>query len=394
MARRAAKYDEDDDEKRKGWIGRFVTGVVVAVVVSAIAVVALSVFVLPPPEPRPQAESEETGEPTMISGIEVSNAPAYSVPTDIGDDGAASATAERGAAGADAADAGSDGQTAQAGPVELSGPALVVNSTPFEVDPSTPLVAVVLDDTNAAPLMHEALFGLGIPVTIGVVAGGGGDQVTANGARAAGLEVVAQLPLAQPGAADGGALEYGLDETEAARRTDALMQRLSVAVAATWPLASAAPPNATLLRGILAALEPLGFAYVDHGLAPGEDSLASSVGPDAIVGVSRFTIPAGANAAEAHSVLDRASAVAGREGTAVVFAAPSEELILALQLWGGAGSANTVAPAPLSAVILRQQGSALDELLGTQPVPEDAGTPAAGSAEGEGAKDQAPPASQ
>ena len=33
------------------------------------------------------------------------------------------------------------------------------------------LVAVVLDDTAATPLLHEALFALDIPLTVGVIAG-------------------------------------------------------------------------------------------------------------------------------------------------------------------------------------------------------------------------------
>jgi len=383
--------------KGKGWVGRFLRGAVVAVIVSAVAVVVLSVFVLPPPELPP--EPEETGDPKVIGGIEVSDAPAYTAPTET--------AASTSATGADATGAASEAQEAEAQaqeaeaqaqeaeaqdqPVELSGPAMVVNSERFEVDPSTPLVAVVLDETNSVPFMHEALFALGMPVTVGVVAGGGGYHEIAAAARAAGLEVLAELPLAQPGTASGGALEYGLPEAEAASRTTTLMRRLPGAVAATRPLASAAPPNATVLRGMLTALAPLGFAYVDHGVAPGEDSFALDVGPDAIVGVSRFAIPNGVNAAEAHSVLDRASAAAGRDGAAVVFAAPSEELILALQLWGGEGSANVATSSPLSAVILRQQGEALDQILGAEPVPEDPAQPPSDAAD---ANDQPPPTNQ
>ena len=79
-------------------------------------------------------------------------------------------------------------------------------------------------------------------------------------------------------------------------------------------------------------------------------------GLGAIVGVSRHTIPAGASAAEILAVLDQAAAAAARRGGAVVFAAPGEQLILALQLWGGEGSGNVARLAPLSAVIRRQLG--------------------------------------
>jgi polysaccharide deacetylase 2 family uncharacterized protein YibQ len=333
---------DDDEEERSGWFGRFVRGGLVSVLVSAVVIAGLSIFVLPPPEP-PAPEPESAGL-KVIGGIEVSADPAYS------------GTAESGAAGSGAG-AAAPAEEALA-PVELSGPALTVNAAPFEADPATPLVAVVVDDTAAAPLLHEALFTLEVPLTIGVVAGGGGDREIAEAARTAGFEVVAELPIALPGQSAGGELEYGLPEQEAGERSLTLMRRLPVAVAVARPLASEAPPNLEVLRGMAGAVAPLGFAYLDHGVAPGENSIAESAGVSAIVAVARYVIPAGASAPEAHAVLDRASAAAAEEGTAVVIAQPSEGLILALQLWGDTGLANPgePVPAPLSAVIRRQRG--------------------------------------
>jgi polysaccharide deacetylase 2 family uncharacterized protein YibQ len=200
------------------------------------------------------------------------------------------------------------------------------------------------------------LFSADLPLTVGVIAGGGGDRETAAAAREAGLEVVAQLPLARQGQSLGAGLEYGLSEEAAADRTLTLIQRLPMAVAASRPLAAPVPPNASVLHGILSVLSPLGFAYVDHGVAPEGGSTAEAAGLGAIVGVSRHTIAAGAGAAEILAVLDRAAADAARRGGAVVFAAPGEQLILALQLWGGEGSASPARLAPLSAVIRRLGG--------------------------------------
>ena len=325
----------DDEDERPGWFWRFVRGVLFALVVSAGAVVVLSVYVLPPPAPPPpEPVAAETG-PEMVSGIEVATTPAYTAPADT----VASAPAA---------------EPATLGPIELSGPAFTVNAVAFEAEPGTPLVAVVLDDTAADPLLHELLFSAGIPLTIGVIAGGGGDRETAAAARAAGFEVVAQLPLERPGQSNGAALEYGLSEDEAADRTLTLMQRLPVAVAASRPLSSPAPPNASVLRGMVATLTPLGFAYVDHGVAQGDRSTFVAAGLEMPIGVSRFTIPAGADAARIIAVLDRAAAA--ESGGAVVFATPSERLILALQLWSGEGSGGLARLAPLSAVIRRQRG--------------------------------------
>jgi polysaccharide deacetylase 2 family uncharacterized protein YibQ len=333
------KRFDDDEDKRPGRFWRFIRGVLLALVVSGGAVAVLSVYVLPPPTPpAPEPVEAETG-PEMMSGIEVATTPAYT--------GAAT-----GASGPDAPVA----QPETLGPIELPGPAFSVNAAPFEAEPETPLVAVVLDDTASDPQLHGLLFSAGMPLTVGVIAGGGGDRVTADAARKAGFEVVAQLPLVRQGQSGGAGLEYGLPEDEAADRTLTLIQRLPMAVAASRPLAAGPPPNSSVLRGILSVLAPLGFAYVDHGVAPEERSAAVAAGLGAIVGVSRHTIPAGASAAEILAVLDRAATDAARSGGAVVFAAPGEQLILALQLWGGEGSASLARLAPLSAVIRRERG--------------------------------------
>ena len=325
----------DDDDKRPGGFWRFLKGMLLALTVSAGAVAALSVYVLPPPEPpAPEPEPAAAG-PEMVSGIEVATTPAYTA-----------------AAAPDAPEP----EPETLSPVEFSGPALSVNAAPFDAEPGTPLVAVILDDTASNPLLHEMLFSMNMPLTVGIIPGGGGDRVTATAARAAGFEVVAQLPLAGQGQSGGAGLEYGLPEAEAANRTLTLMQRLPMAVAASRPLDAAVPPNASVLRGMVGALAPLGFAYVDHGVAPEDSSAAVMAGLGGIIGVSRYTIPAGANAAEIIALLDMAAADAARRGGAVVFAAPGVQLILALQLWGGEGSGNLARLAPLSAVIRRQRG--------------------------------------
>jgi polysaccharide deacetylase 2 family uncharacterized protein YibQ len=322
----------DDEDERPGGFWRFVRGVVFALVVSVGALAALSVYVLPPPEPpAPEPVEAETG-PEMVSGIEVATTPAYTAP------------------------AASGAESETLGPIELPGPAFSVNAAAFVAEPETPLVAVVLDDTAADPLLHGMLFATDMPLTVGVIAGGGGDRETADAARKAGFEVVAQLPLTGQGQSGGAGLEYGLPEDEAADRTLTLIQRLPMAVAASRPLTAGPPPNTSVLRGILSVLSPLGFAYVDHGVALEDSSTAEAAGLGGIVGVSRHTIAAGASAPEVLAALDTAAADAARRGGAVVFAAPGEQLILALQLWAGEGSGNVARLAPLSAVIRRQRG--------------------------------------
>ncbi len=333
----ARPFDEDDEEERRaGWWGRFWRGAIFSVLVCAVAIWALSVYVLPPPkEPMPESDAVADASPKVIAGIEVSDSPAYSAPAET--------------------------ESAQTdlepiGPIELAGPALTVNATAFSIDAATPLVAVVLDDSAADPLLHPAMFALDLPLTVGVIAGKDGDRVTAKTAWDAGYEVVAELPLVDQGQGGGVMLEYGMPQEEATTRAIALMQRLPMAVAASRPLSAAVPPDAEVLGGIDSALAPHGFGYVDIVVGPEDASMTENAGLISRVGVSRFIIPAGASAADAHSILDLAAADAMKRGGAVVYAKPGEQVFLALQLWGGEGSEGVARLAPLSAVISRQFG--------------------------------------
>jgi len=335
----ARPLDEDEEEERRaGWWGRFFRGMVFSVIVCGAALWAVSIYVLPPPrEPAPepatgQAETDQA--PKTIAGIEVSTAPAYTAPT---------------------TPSAASGDEEKLGPIELAGPAMTVNATAFTVDPAAPLVAVVLDDAAANPLMHEAMFSVDLPVTIGVIAGKDGDRVTAKAAWEAGYEVLAELPIVEQGQGGGVMLEYGLPQEEAANRAAGLMQRLPMAVAASRPLAAPAPPNAEVLNGIDSVLAPHGFGYVDVGVGPEVESTAKAAGLISPVGVSRFTIPAGVSAADAYAILIQAGADAAKRGAAVVFATPGEQLFLALQLFGGEGTEGTAKLAPLSTAIARQQ---------------------------------------
>ncbi len=142
-----------------------------------------------------------------------------------------------------------------------------------------------------------------------------------------------------------------------------------MSIAAARPMATPVAPDPDMLGGIMDTLGPLGFAWLEHGVPPDSSTAASDL--DAIFAVSRFAIPPGADAADAHAILDRAGAAALATGGAVVVMAATEEpVLLALQLWSGAGDA---ALAPLSAVVRRQNGGDV--------MPEEPGTADGGNAE-------------
>lgn len=336
----ARRIRDEDEENRSPWLLRFVAGAVAGLVLSVVVLAAISLWVLPPPE-RPadaagEAEAGEAGEPTVIAGIEVAKTPAYMAPS-----------AEQAESAAP--------EPEDAGPIELSGPALTVNAAPFEAPADVPLVALVIDNTAADPFFMDDLLSLELPVTVGVIAGMDGDRVTARRAREAGLEVVAELPLMPPGAGRGAELEYGLDREEAARRTELLLRRVPVAVAVSRALGAPRPPGPTVLAGIFDVVEPLGFGYVVVGAPREGPPPAAGLGRAVPLGIARLTVPAGASNTQAFEVLERAALVAAREGAAIVVASAGADILPALLLWTGVeGEAARLAP--LSAVIRRQQG--------------------------------------
>jgi len=323
------KWQDDDD--RPGWFWKFVRGVLASVLVCGFAIAAISLFVLPPAELPPEKPAAEAPtEPTEIGGIEVSKEPAYST----------------------AAPAGVPVEEASS-PIALDGPALQVNAAAFAADAQVPLVAVVLDDTAAYPLLRPLWLALTVPVTVGVVAGRDGDRETAEAARKAGFEVVAQLPLVPAGAALGDDLEYGMPEPEATRRAEALMQRLPMAIAASRPKSAGRPPSGPVLTGINAALAPHGYAYLDQGVEMQDSAPGKIAGMTVPVAASRYVIEAEDDLLAAIAALDAAAADAVIRGGAVVVATPSETLFGALLLWGGEGTDNAAKLAPLSAVMGR-----------------------------------------
>jgi polysaccharide deacetylase 2 family uncharacterized protein YibQ len=354
-----------DDETEGHWFFKFLRGAIAGAIICVVALIALSLFVLPPAELPPPVESAADSGPKVVDGIEVATAP---VPAEIVA-GAAAPQAGTGQAGTGEVGAGQAANPAPeataapaapapidiaASPALLAGPALEVNAAPFEAPEGMPLVAVVLDDTAADPLLLDALFSVKLPLTIGVVAGRDGDREVATRARAAGMEVVAQLPLAAPGQGGGTALEPGLTPGEAGTRTEALIQRLPMAVAASRPLAAPGLPDPATLQGMAAPVAAFGYAYLDHGVSPGEQSLLGVMGLGLSLGTSRYVLPAGSDPARILVTLDQAATDAGPGGGAVILAAPSQTLLDALLLWGGEGSVSAGALAPLSAVIARQ----------------------------------------
>ncbi|HUF55743.1 MAG TPA: divergent polysaccharide deacetylase family protein [Thermohalobaculum sp.] len=232
---------------------------------------------------------------------------------------------------------------AETRPIALDGPALEVNAASYAAPETEPVIGVIMDGVAGSELSPDVLFALPVAVTLGIVPGREGDEALAEAARARNWEVLAQLPFAGgEGEAMPGALSAGMPAEEIAERTEALMGRLSQAVAATseGPLEDPAAVEA-----LLQTLEAHGFGYVGTGGAAGEGP--PNAEPTTIV-------PRDASAEEVLAVLQEAADEAGPGGASLVVLPPTRAAAEALARWSGEAGAGLVAP--LSAVLRRQAG--------------------------------------
>lgn len=228
-------------------------------------------------------------------------------------------------------------------PIALDGPALEVNAAAYAAPATEPVIGVIIDGVAGSELSPDVLFALPVPVTLGIVPGREDDEALADAARARNWEVLAQLPVAgDDGEQTPGALSARMPPEEIAERTEALMGRLSQAVAAT---SEGALEDPAAVEALLRTLEAHGFGYVGTGAAAGEGP------PNA---EPTTTVPRDASAEEVLAVLQEAVDAAGPGGASLVVLPSTRAAAEALARWNAEAGAGRIAP--LSAVLRRQAG--------------------------------------
>ncbi|MEO1533681.1 MAG: divergent polysaccharide deacetylase family protein, partial [Pseudomonadota bacterium] len=308
---------------------------------------------LPDPEPEPEAEPAETVPlgGVIEPGVEVENAATGIVPVPAAKPDpeaerqaalapAASTTvsdAGEGAAAPEAPAPAADGGVGDGGGerLALAGPALEVNARDFSLASGAQAISLVLlSPLDGTQVPVDALEGLGFPITIGLPATSRDARSVGERLRAAGHELIAELPA----------------NSEAGAIEDALASMpLGVAAAFMDGAGSGGRPR----DDMLAVLAQNGFAYFDSRSIGGGAALRAA----RAAGVPAVSPDRGATSSVTEGqllqTLNIAALVAKRQGTAVVVA-PATTATLRAVLTFALEGAGGVTMAPLSAVVRRR----------------------------------------
>lgn len=298
-----------------------------------------------------EAGSDETSE--------VTSSPADDEGTDGSGGEGAEGAGQSGTAGAETDLEQSTTPDAEASGIELAAlapaaedarplPSFAANARDFDAPKGAPLMAVVLEDPGRGGVQPDALALLTMPLTVAVRPDRSGAGVLAGAARAAGHEVLAQLPLEDAGVAANRPQVLA----DAARNH---LADMTEAIGATVPASAPLLQDQAALEAILTPLARDGFTYLD--LASGVGSAARRISQSAGFAYAESNRYAGPEATEEqiYEVLDGAAFQARRRGTAIVSVAASQAALKAVVRWGLERGGQEVWFAPLSAVVARRK---------------------------------------
>lgn len=224
---------------------------------------------------------------------------------------------------------------------ETGPPPLEKFAAAFENPEDKPLMSIVLIDDGSSPISLEALADFPYPISYAIDADWSGAAKAAREYRMAGLEVVAMADL-PPGA--------GAADTEVAMQ--AYLEAVPEAVAVMEGTDTGLQGNRAAVEQLIPILEESG-----HGLLLFSDGLDTAQKLVSREGVPAVTIfrdfdGEGQTATVIRRFLDQAAFKAGQEEPGVVMVGRLRaETVSALLLWGLQDRANSVALAPVSAVL-------------------------------------------
>ncbi|MEO1315210.1 MAG: divergent polysaccharide deacetylase family protein [Pseudomonadota bacterium] len=284
--------------------------------------VATGIVPLPAIKPDPDSERQAALETDTASDAGSDDAPGTSAPLDP-----SGLTSDS----EDAAAAPSSGDARLA----LAGPALEVNAREFTLASGAQAISLVLlSPLEGAEVPLDALESLGFPVTVGLPTAARDVRAAAERLRAAGHELIAELPA-----------DAAPEEAQAALAA----MPLGVAAALMDGANSGGRPQGALLT----ALSENGFAFFDSRSIGGGAALRAARS----AGIPAISPDRGATSSTTEGqllqTLNIAALVAKRQGTAVVVA-PATPAALRAALTFALEGAGGVTMAPLSAIIRRR----------------------------------------
>lgn len=247
------------------------------------------------------------------------------------------------------------GSELPAAEISLAGPALEVNSRPFEAPVGAPLLAVILTDAGNGTIEPDTLPLLTMPLTLAIEPAGAESATLATAARTAKHEVLVQLPFARSEAENGaGTLHAGMSADEIQDLTLRNLAALPGALGATPRGGAKMVSESEAMQAVIAPLKQHGFAFVD--LIAGSGSVVSGLADADGVAYAEASrvVPAESTGDEIFKNLEDAAFQARKKGTAIVEITSGPEALTALLRWGLEKDRRPVWFAPVSAVLKRQ----------------------------------------
>ena len=228
---------------------------------------------------------------------------------------------------------------------EVTGPALARLGVPFENPDDLPLISLMLVDDARSPVDTDAIASLGFTPTVAIdpLATDAGARMTAY--RAAGAEIALQPGL--PAGARPADVEVALD---AAFR---IVPEAAMLFSDGSDMVQGSRDVTAQAMAFLAA-DGHGFVAVQRGLGSVTRD-AEEAGVPAVA-VEREIDPAGANARATGRALDQAAFRARQTGSAVVMAPVDAATLAALRDWAQGVDRDQLLIAPVSAVLLADEG--------------------------------------
>ncbi|MEM8791125.1 MAG: divergent polysaccharide deacetylase family protein [Pseudomonadota bacterium] len=342
-----------EPSKKRFSYGRFFAGTVAGVVVSGVIFVAMA-FVIPPETQTTVASAPLEAEPAVEPEAE---APA-SQETPEEDTAAADLPQPVEEAVEDdqqVAVASTPAPETAAEPPADGPDAWQAHRAAFNASSTIPLIAIVLETPDESEIPADAILGLGIPFTIALVPRDEGSTQFGEKVRAAGLEVLAHVPMEETGTPPSDSeIRSGMPETQVRELTRGYLDRLPSAVGLSTQGGSAVTGDATIMSAVIEELQRGGYAFVDvHAGGEGAGfSIAQGAGTPAV----RNSLVLAPDTPEdaVYDLIEAAARDAVAGGEVVVFAKTSASVLLGISRWALERNGKDARLAPLTAVVERR----------------------------------------
>ena len=237
--------------------------------------------------------------------------------------------------------------------ISLRGPAIDVNSQPFNGPPDAGLISVVLYGAVTDWLVNEALGDTFLPLTVAIRPGKPDEIRLAESAGARGFEVLAVLPLSTGRAGSTGLTAGDSAQTLEVSAAEALAA-LKMSIGAVAPDGAGMLDDPEAMAALLRPVAAHSFVWVEPRASSRSAAARLAVESELIFVQAKVFVEPGADVADVKGGLDQAVENARRLGSAIVFVEAGPEALRTVVTWALQLGSGEVVLAPLSAVVRKR----------------------------------------